>query len=229
MKNEQALRLNTDYLEQRPNDQRAQDLQLSLLVDMSMDDELIAAIKAYQERDGYDIVVLSDSMTASLVSDDKPFIRAFAQEAMRRVGDHSFIVYQAHRSLLWAGDIDGASQLVRILQSSDLPEESRRLVALRQACAESRLTDAAHLYDRLLADSVDDPSITWISHRIMSQNDAALETLMDLDEQGDVESLGDFLSYAYFDPRSLPNLMEQLELQGVEPREPREIPYRCKL
>ena len=88
---------------------------------------------------------------------------------------------------------------------------------------------AARLYDRLLVDSVDNASITWISHRIMSQDDVALETLMELDEQGDVESLGDFMVYAYFDARPFPNLMAQLETQGVEPREPREIPYRCKL
>jgi hypothetical protein len=110
-----------------------------------------------------------------------------------------------------------------------MPEESKRAVALRQACAENRLTDAARLYDLLLADAIDNTSIIWISHRIMSQDDAALETLMELDEQGDVESLSDFLVYAYFDPRPFPNLMAQLETQGVEPREPREIPYRCKL
>jgi hypothetical protein len=36
-------------------------------------------------------------------------------------------------------------------------------------------------------------------------------------------------AYAYFDPRPFPNLMALLESQDVEPREPREIPYRCKL
>jgi hypothetical protein len=168
-------------------------------------------------------------MTLSLISNDKPFIRAFAQEGLRRLSDNTFVVYQAHRSLLWAGDIDGASQLVPILQFSDLPQESKRAVALRQACAENRLSDAARLYDLLLAGAVDDPSITWISHRIMSQDDAALETLMALDEQGDVESLGDFMSYAYFDARPFPNLMAQLESQGIDPREPREMPYRCKI
>jgi len=229
MNNMQALRLNTDYLEQRPNDQVAQVLQLNLLADMSRDDELKAAIKEYQRRDGYDVFVVNSSMTFSLISDDKPFIRAFAQEALRRLSDSPFVVYQAHRSLLWAGDIDGASQLVPILQSSDLPDESKRAVALRQACAENRLTDAARLYDRQLADAADDPSITWISHRIMSQDDAAHETLMDLEEQGDVESLGDFMAYAFFDARLYPSLLAQLETQGIEPREPREIPYRCKL
>lgn len=48
-------------------------------------------------------------------------------------------------------------------------------------------------------------------------------------EAEDVVAMGDFVSYAYFDARPFPNLMATLEEQGVEPREPREIPYRCIL
>ena len=81
---------------------------MSLLASLSRDDELRAAISEYQARDGYDIVVVNGSMTYSLISDDKPFIREFANQAMRRFGDSAFIVYQAHRSLLWAGDIGGS-------------------------------------------------------------------------------------------------------------------------
>ena len=225
----EALRLNTDYLERRPNDQNAQTLQLTLLSTLQMDDELRAAITEYRERDGHDELVFGNSMTASLISDDRKFIRELANLGLRRVGDSVFLVYQAHRALLWAGDVDGASQLVSIIQSSDMPETSRLLVNLRQACAENRLTDAARAYDRLLTDHGDDTSIIWIAHSIMNQDDKALETLMALDESEDIRSLRNFLTYAYFDARPFPNLMALLESQGVEPREPRDIPYQCKL
>ena len=225
----QALRMNTEYLEQRPNDQTAQWWQLNLLTDMSRDEELRATIEEYQERDGYDIFIYNASMTKSLISDDRPFIRAFAQEGMRRLGDSMFVVYQAHRSLLWAGDIDGASQLVPLLRSSDMPQRSKALIALRQACAENKLNDAAKIYDRLLADFPDEISNVWISHKIMNQEDAALEALIHLDNPEGLYTLTDFLSYAYFDARQFPNLTVFLESQGIEPREPREIPYRCKL
>ncbi len=168
-------------------------------------------------------------MTYSLISDDKPFFRAIAKTSLERVGDSAFVVYQAHRSLLWIGDIDGASQLLRILRASDLPEESRQLVALRQACAERRHTDAARIYDRLNSDFPDDLSIMWISRRIMSQDEKAFETLIQLDDKEDLGSMRDYLAYAYFDARQFPNLLAHLESQGIEPREPREIPYRCKL
>jgi TolB-like protein len=114
----QALRLNTDFLAQRPNSHEAQDVQLRLLATLSMDDELFAAIREFQERDGYDILVTNNSLTFLLMSDDKEFMREFAHEALRRVGDSAFIQYQAHRTLLWADDIDGASTLVPLLASS---------------------------------------------------------------------------------------------------------------
>lgn len=224
----QALRFNTEYLSQRPNDQFAQNVQLNLLVDMSLDDRLIEAIKDYQQLDGYDIVVSVNSMFFSLVSDDKPFIRALAQDALERLGDSAFVVYQAHRSLLWAGDIDGAAKLVTIVESSDLPENTRRLVALRQACAENRVSDAARIYDYLQSTYPDETSIVWISHNIMSQADSAYETLSVFDETRDLATLRDYLSYAFFDARLYPNLMKMLESQGVTPREPREIPYQCR-
>jgi len=224
----QALRLSTEYLGHRPNDQRAQDFQLSLLADLSMDERLIATIEEFQERDGFDTLVVQTSITFSLISDDKPFIREFAQQALRNIPDSAFLNYQAHRSLLWAGDIDGASQLVPIIMSSDMPQESRDLVSLRQACADDRLSNARRIYARLLKNHPEDTSIMWISHSIMGEEEKALETMMLLDVEEDLGSISDFLSYAYFDAKQFPNLMAMLESQGISPREPKEIPYRCK-
>jgi TolB-like protein len=225
----QALRLNTEYLEQRPNDQDAQNRQLNLLVDQSLDDELMTAINEYQERDGYDTIVVQASMTYILVSNDKEAIRTFANTALERVGDSAFVMYQAHRALLWAGDIDGASGLSRLIQSSDLPESSRLMVRLRQACAENRLADAIQLHDQVKMNYADETSLIWISNRIMGNDQNAFEVLKALDDHEDLSAMGDYLSYAYFDARPFPNLMALLKAQGIEPRQPLEIPYRCKI
>jgi hypothetical protein len=224
----QALRLNTAYLEIRPNDQDAQNRQLTLLADQGPVDELIAAIYEFQERDGYDIIVTQASMTYLLIGNDKEAMRAFAKTAVERLGDSAFVLYQAHRALLWAGDIDGASRLSQIIQSTDLPETSRQLVRLRQACAENRLADATRLYNQIQTGNTDQTSTMWISNLLMAKDQDAFETLKGLDEREDLRPLGDFLSYAYFDARPFPNLMALLETQGLEPREPLEIPYRCK-
>jgi TolB-like protein len=229
LKLHQALRLNTEYLAQRPNDRSAQNLQVELLADLQMDDRLLATIKEYNQRDGYDIFIAMTSMTSSLISDDKPFIRALANDALERFGDSVYAVYQAHRSLLWAGDIDGAARLLPDLQSSDLADDSLQLIGLRQACAENRVSDATRIYDYVRATYPDEMVIVWISHRLMNQDASAVELLRPLDETEDLDTLRDYMTYAYFDARPFPNLMAFLESQGVTPREPREIPYKCKI
>ncbi len=229
MQLKQALRLNTEYLEHRPNDQDAQNTQLSLLADISLDDELNAAISLYQERDGYHDVVVQASMTFLLIGNDEEAIRAFTEIALERVGDSSFVMYQAHRALLWAGDVDGASGLSQMIQSSDLPESNRLMVRLRQACAENRLTDATRIHDQLKTNYADQTPTMWISNRIMQKEQDAFEVLIALDKREDLSGIGDFMTYAYFDARQFPNLMALLEAQGIEPRQPLDIPYRCEI
>ena len=224
----EALRLNTEYLRERPNDQIAQDYQLNLLSDLGAIDELRAAIEEFERRDGYDIVVNNDSITSSMLTGDKEFVRRFAQDALRRMPDRPFIQYQSHRSLLFAGDIDGASTLIPAIEASDLPENTRTLILLRQACAEGKLAEARRVFEDFDTRFSDDLSMRWLSHKIMGMDDEAHEMLLRLDENRDFDALFDFVSYYYFDASKYPNLVEQLKSQSVEPREPLEMPYRCK-
>jgi TolB-like protein len=205
----EALRLNTEYLRERPNYQ-------------------VAAIEEFEQRDGYDLVVNNDSITTSMLTGDKEFVRRFAQDAMRRMPDRPFLQYQSHRALLFAGDIDGASALIPAIEASDMPEDTRTIIHLRQACAEGKLTEARRVFDKFNANFGDDLSMRWISHKIMGLDDEAHEMLAPLDENREFESLFDFVSYHYFDARQYPNLVELLKSQGVEPRDPLEMPYRCK-
>jgi TolB-like protein/tetratricopeptide (TPR) repeat protein len=224
----EALRLNTEYLRERPNYQVAQNYQLLLLADLGAIDELRAAIEEFEQRDGYDLVVNNDSITTSMLTGDKEFVRRFAQDAMRRMPDRPFLQYQSHRALLFAGDIDGASALIPAIEASDMPEDTRTIIHLRQACAEGKLTEARRVFDKFNANFGDDLSMRWISHKIMGLDDEAHEMLAPLDENREFESLFDFVSYHYFDARQYPNLVELLKSQGVEPRDPLEMPYRCK-
>jgi len=223
-----ALRLNTEYLGHRPNDLTAQNEQLSLLADLSLDDQLAITIREYQERSGYDPIVSQTSMTFSLISDDPDLIREVTKSALERVQDNAVVNYQAHRALLWAGDIDGASRMAQRVAESDLGESSLQLIALRQACAENRISAARRIYERLQTQDSDSISTVWISHMIMDEREKAFDAMRALDQQADLRPVADFLSYAYFDARQFPNLMSLLDSQGIEPREPKEIPYRCR-
>lgn len=224
----EALRLNTEYLRQRPNDKDAQSQQLILLARLGKIDELRKAIEDYEARDGYDVVVTQYSITFSMLTGDKTFARRYTLDALRRHPDHAFVQYQAHRTFLYAGDIDGATSLVAAVSSSDLPEDSRILLRMRQACAENNRTEAERLFDYLKVNYAEDVSMMWIGNKLIGRDDDAQQVLMPLDEQEDIERLIEFVSYHYFDPRPYPNLMERIKAQGVEPRDPLEMPYRCK-
>jgi len=225
----QALRLLGEYLEHRPNDQDAQLGYMEMLANLSMDEQLIATIKEYQERDGYNALVTQASLNLLLRSDDSELIRSFARTALERISDSAFLHYQAQRALLWAGNIDGASGQARLLLSSDMNSENIQLSALRQACAEGRTSDANKIVEGFKRDRPDDLSFLYLSHMLMNQTDRAHEYLLELDDPNDMNSLVDFLSYAQFDARYFPNLMAFLASQGVEPREPNQIPYRCNI
>jgi TolB-like protein len=228
MKYRQALRLNTEYLEQRPNDQAAQILQLNLLADLDMRDEVTEAVTEFYERDGYNPFVTGVSLTRLLYSGEPETLRTYAKNAVERFGDNANVMYQAHRALLWVDDIDGASKVLPVILASDLPDDSRYLVLLRQACAENRLADAIRLHTKGNEQHADDASITWIGHLIMGNEEQAVEALMAFDDEQDMITMTSFLGYGTFDPRPYPNLMAVLESQGIEWSEPVETPYQCR-
>ena len=223
----EALRLNTEYLAQRPNDQDAQNRQLELPADLGMVDELRAAIEEYEQRDGYDIRVTNNSVNWSILTGDSEFVRRYTYDALRRIPDRPFIQYQAHRSLLWTGDIDNASALLPAIQASDLPVETRTLAFLRQACAEGDLEEAERLYDIMMANHSDNLSMNWISNKVFGRDEAARRLLEPYDENMELDVLMDFVSYHYFDPTPFPNLVQYLTSQGVELRKPLEMTYQC--
>jgi TolB-like protein len=224
----EALRLNTEYLEQRPNDQDAQSRQLELLSTLGMVDELRAAIEEYERRDGYDLRVTNNSVNFALLTGDKEFIRRYAHDALRRIPDRPFVQYQSHRSLLWAGDIDNASALLPSIQASDLPTQTRTLALLRQACAEGDLKEAERVFDIMMARHADDLSMNWISNKVFGRDEEAQRLLEPYDEKMELDVLMDFVGYHYFDPTPFPNLIQYLKSQGVEPRTPLEMTYRCR-
>jgi tetratricopeptide (TPR) repeat protein len=227
LKFRQALRLNAEYLEQRPLDQQAQNLHLTIVGSIGSDAEIIDAVRRFEAIDGHDRIVTNNSITRLTYSGDMDYLRDFVRSALQHWPDDAFVHYQAHRALLWAGDVDAAAQVMPLILASDVPEDTRNMVLLRQACAERRIDDARKLYQRALERFADDYSIVWLSHKIMGDEEAAIATLADLDDPDDLTGLADFLTYSTFDPRPFPNLMALLESQGIERREPIEVAYRC--
>ncbi len=222
-----ALKLNEDYMQQRPNDNDARNRHLRLLT-MQMPAPVVrAALQDLMDESFFDPLTMTNSITYSMLTNDPEFIRDNVNYSLSRQTENIFATYQAHRALLWAGDIDQASGLLRDIQTSELPEQNRLMVMLRQACAEQRDEQAQPIYRRLIAENTDSPSTLWIVHRVMGEDEKAREIIADLDASGDMATLVNLLTYAYFDANELPQLSALLAAQGILPRAPLDIPYRC--
>ena len=224
---EQALALNTEYLTQRPLDPEAHIEQLDLLGRIGTNEEIIEAVRYFDEVDGHDLIVTQLSITRLVYAGDMDYLREYVEQSLERFPTEPFMHYQAHRALAWAGDVDRSARIAPLILSSELPNESRFLVMLRQACAEKRLDDANRIYQRGLEQFPDDHSINWIAHKIMGDDEAAKDALMSLDNADDISGIADFMTYGTFNARHYPNLMAFLEGKGIEPREPIDVAYRC--
>ena len=224
----QALRQITSYLERRPNDQDAQVLQLTLFQELGMYDEAVEAVAEFYERDGYDPVVTVLSILSLLYSDHADDLRGITKESIERFADNVNVLYQAHRALLWLGDIDGASQVLPLVQASDMEADNRALATLRQACAEGKIALGTRIFDQMLRDYPDEISAIWLSRKIMGRDEEATEMLKALDNDADMTSLASFLGYGHFDARQYPKFLAILEAQGIEPYAPKRLPYQCK-
>jgi len=228
MKYLQALRLIRSYLEQRPNDHDAQGLLLGLFQELGMYEEAVQAVAEFYERDGHDPLVAVQSILTILYGDNPDALREFTEKSIERFADNVNLLYQAHRALLWLGDIDGASKVLPLVQASDMEADNRALATLRQACAEGKTATATRIFEQILRDYPDEPSAIWLSRKIMGREDEATKMLQALDNDADMSSLASFLGYGHFDARQHPNFLAILEAQGIEPYAPKRLPYQCK-
>ena len=135
----------------------------------------------------------------------------------------SQVIYQGHRALLYAGQVDRAAQLARVYALRDPDSEFNTLMQVRQACAEGRDEDAAAIYARVEGDL-----IRWLLLKTLGRDAEARELLRPLDTPDRLFSLSTYLAYTYFDPTDYPLLADTLGRQGIERPPPKPIPFACK-
>ena len=222
-----ALRLISEFLEARPNDERETGIRALLLRRMGKDEELNTLIRRIYERDGLSRDFANWSLQGLRGTDDAKFMRMVSMDAISQYPDDVFLLYQAHRLLLWARDIDGASRVLPMLINSDLPELNRELAILRQRCAELRIADAEKLHDRILVKNEGDLSANWLAFKIIGDDESAEQLFAEYDERGDFVTMATYLGYEHFDPTPYPNFMQSMAGQGIEDRRISKLPYRC--
>ncbi|MGI9222420.1 MAG: hypothetical protein ACR2QS_15445 [Woeseiaceae bacterium] len=135
--------------------------------------------------------------------------------------------YQAHRVLLYAGDVEGAARLARDLLRESNDDNSTLMVEVRQACAEGRVADADAAYESA-ADTTMRKLNNWIYLKTLGFDQEAKQFLLPFDNPDGMYSLGAFMVYTAFDPNDFPYFASRLAEQGISRPPAHKIPFACK-
>ena len=161
------------------------------------------------------------------LSGDEQAIRGFLDLIDDHLVHSRVAMYQAHRGLLWIGEIARARELHDQLVGSNLSGSQRAHVRLRQLCAEGNVDEAQRLYDEAKVEFADRRSFPWLAANTMGYPAQGMESLRQFDADKNFNALAGFLLYGTFDPRPFPNLMAHLEIHGNETGVLPVLPYRC--
>jgi TolB-like protein/tetratricopeptide (TPR) repeat protein len=223
----ESLSLITEYLADRPNDRDAVSTQLAILMQLGRWNDAQPVARHLAEIAGDDTQEIQTAITNLLFAKDYSGAASIARQALERHADNAFIVYQAHRAHLWNGEIEEARKLLPLINSSQLPWFSKRLVAMRQACADGKTADAVKVHEEFVDRYKEGEANLWISHNLLGQTEQARAVLVPYDDANQMYALSSYLVYPYFDPTPYPRLMAILENQGVERPPPIRIPLSC--
>jgi hypothetical protein len=150
---------------------------------------------------------------------------ALSEDVLDRYSEHSFLIYQAHRTLLWAGKVDESRQWAQVIRGSEFPIDNIYLVELRQACAEGDLEKAREFTDKIMVSRNTEDSVHYITLQVMSRPDEAHRFLVE--KKLNLHEVKSFMTYPYFDHTYFPELVASLERQGIERPFIKSPPYAC--
>lgn len=144
-------------------------------------------------------------------------------ELLRSPNPSANVIYQSHRALLAARQIDRAAGLIDMYQQRSSDEVGVLIMRLRQACAEGRVTEADEIYKALKHDE----GSQWLLLKTLGFDDQARDLLRPLDTPENLVALSGYLAYRSFEPRDYPLLWNTLTAQGINRPPARQIAYRC--
>lgn len=137
--------------------------------------------------------------------------------------ESQILIYQVHRSLLWAGRTEEAAAVLRRIDDDWV---NKPLAQLRQACAEGRPADAEAIMAG--ADTEGRTVGSWLALKILGRDDAAQQAIAAAMNSELPQQRLNYLGYRIFDPTPFPKVMELLRQENVDRPPALQIPYRCK-
>ena len=220
-----AIDLYEEYLDARPNDTDAL-MSLTDVADMTGDqsaiDQTLEVVKALGQRDQVAaIFYLSNAHDG----DDPQGVADYAKERAQQWPNSPGVLYQVHRALMWAGEVEEGAALQRQFNRQFDPSP---LMEMRQACIEGRRNDAEAAFAAIPRGEDDQWRTTaWLGLKMLGRDDEAARVLQPIAKSSSPYQLASTLNYAIFDPRPYPELMDILDREGVLRPPPKELPFKC--
>ena len=221
----EARRLYEQYLEIRPNDDVAWRELARILRWLSDDAAFAEVMQRFLQEGQTDQYMAGTYVNLAYAVLDPGEAANNSLTMLERWPNSSGLVYQAHRTLLWAGRFEEASRLAG--RYNTLVPGGSPLVAAREACAAGDRAAAEKILEQL--ENADNTNVSnlWIVHNMLGNTDEETEVLRPLGQSGVPYQLLTFLVYHKFDPRPFPELMAILEREGVNRPEPAVPTFRC--
>jgi TolB-like protein len=219
-----ALELYKRYLEDRPNDLEAWTSLLEVATFVSDRQTSIDALQHIKQQGETLAMAAITYMSRAYRTLDASEGADYGLMALQRWPENNSLMYQTHRTLMWAKRPTEAAVLARRYEELF---GYASLVQARQACMEGRVQDVLDiLEDEKSMDSGTD-NIVWLILLMLGDNESAEDILRKFESDETPQTLVSWLVYHKFDPSPFPGVMAVLKRENVNRPPPAELPYIC--
>ena len=219
-----ALSLYKGYLEERPHDLNALFNFASVAAYLSDTESRSATLEHLKlEGKSRNLAALGYMSNAYRVVDASE-AADYGLEALQRWPDDSALMYQTHRTLMWAKRANEAAKLAQRYVEIHGYES---MIQARQACMEGRVQDVLDILETERARGGDPDNKVWLILLMLDDREAAEAIPRHYESEDTMQALVGWLVYNTFDPSPFPGLMAVLKRENVDRPPPVELPYTC--
>lgn len=217
-----AISLFHAYLEERPNDISAWVYLKDASIYVGDIENQQWAFQHLEELGESQLFAAQMYMTGAYQVLGPQHAAGFGLRALERWPDDYALLYQTHRTLMWAKQQEEATVIAKRFEELF---DFDPMVQARQACMEGRVDDVAAVIHRV--EGTDRRNLIWLILKLQGRTQAAIDELRRHESEEFPQAIASWLTYSTFDPSPFPVLMEIVEREDIQRPPVAELPYQC--
>ncbi len=222
----ESMRLYRSYLAERPNDMIAWEAYLDNATSASDATAITEALDVLREAGLTRPQAANYFMDYAYLHLDANDGADYGVAAIKRWPLQN-LLYQTHRTLLFANRIEDAAV---VMQKYEQRWTLHALMEARQACAEGLTDDVQAIFDSVYFTQgigANSGNPMWLVLKMLGEEQQALDVLQNFAFDDVPFAIAAWLSYPTFDPAPFPVLMAILERENVNRPATATLPYAC--